>query len=340
MGKSKELSTDLRMKIVEKHVEGDGYKKISRALDMPISTVRTVIAKWKSTGSVDTLPRPGRPSKVPATTARKIVRDAKINPQATSTEIQASLKSAGVEVGKTTVRRILNKYGLFGRVARKKPLLRPFHKKARLVYAKQHLNQSTEYWKKIIWSDETKIELFGHNQNRYVWRQVNQAHKEKYTKPTVKHGGGSLMFWGCVSFHGTGNLVKVEGRMDSVYYQQILNENLHASARKLKMGRNFQFQHDNDPKHRSKSTIQWLRNKKVKVLEWPSQSPDLNIIEGVWGELKKAVYKRHPKNLKELEEICHDEWTKLPAEVIQKLLTTYNNRLLAVIAAKGGNTKY
>ncbi len=62
-------------------------------------------------------------------------------------------------------------------------------------------------------------------------------------------------------------------------YHEILANNRLPSVRALKMGRGWVFQHDNDPKHTARATEEWLRKKHFKVLEWPSQSPDLNLIK-------------------------------------------------------------
>ena len=114
------------------------------------------------------------------------------------------------------------------------------------------------------------------------------------------------MLWGCFSSTGTGARVRIEGEMERTKYRKILEENLR-SARKLKLGRQFTFQHDNDPKHTAKATLEWLRNKKINVPEWPSQSPDLNPIENMGHDLKIAVHQRSPRNLTELEQFYAEE---------------------------------
>ncbi len=83
----------------------------------------------------------------------------------------------------------------------------------------------------------------------------------------------------------------------------------------------------------------WFRKKHFKVLEWPSQSPDLNPIENLWRELKVRVAQRQPQNITALEEICMEEWAKIPATVCENLVKTYRKHLTSVIANKGYITK-
>uniref|UniRef100_A0AAQ6A6F0 Tc1-like transposase DDE domain-containing protein n=1 Tax=Amphiprion ocellaris TaxID=80972 RepID=A0AAQ6A6F0_AMPOC len=84
----------------------------------------------------------------------------------------------------------------------------------------------------------------------------------------------------------------------------------------------------------------WLRNNSVTILDWPSQSPDLNPIEHLWRDLKMAVHQRSPSNLTELERICKEEWQRIPKSRCEKLVASFPRRLMAVLAQKGASTQY
>uniref|UniRef100_A0AAZ3QHL3 Tc1-like transposase DDE domain-containing protein n=1 Tax=Oncorhynchus tshawytscha TaxID=74940 RepID=A0AAZ3QHL3_ONCTS len=144
------------------------------------------------------------------------------------------------------------------------------------------------------------------------------------------------MLWGCFAAGGTGALHKIDGIMRLENYVDIFKQHL----KKLKLGRKRVFQMDNDPKHTSKVVAKWLKDNKVKVLEWPSQSPDLNPIENLWAELKKRVGARRPTNLTQLHQLCQKEWAKIHPTYCGKLVEGYPKHLTQVKQFKGNATKY
>ncbi|KAF2348859.1 hypothetical protein FHG87_020384 [Trinorchestia longiramus] len=191
----------------------------------------------------------------------------------------------------------------------------------------------------VLWSDETKIELFWRNSTNHVWRQQNEEDKPKCTIPTVEFEGDSIMVWGYFSSSGVGKLHIIEGTMNGKKYREILEEQLLPSARMLKLEHGWKFQ-DNDPKHTANETKEWLRMKKINILEWPSQSLDMNPIENLWRELKLKIQKRGPDNITELKEIFIEEWNKITPKTCKRLVVNYYKRLEAIINNKGYATKY
>uniref|UniRef100_A0AAZ3R7W3 Transposase n=1 Tax=Oncorhynchus tshawytscha TaxID=74940 RepID=A0AAZ3R7W3_ONCTS len=117
---------------------------------------------------------------------------------------------------------------------------------AHLEIAKRHLKTQTMR-NKILCSDETKIELFGLNANRDIWKKPG-------TIPTVKHRGGSIILWERFSVAGTRKLVRIKAKMNRAKYREILDENLLQSPQDLRLGQRFTFQQDNDPKPTAKTT--------------------------------------------------------------------------------------
>ena len=200
-----------------------------------------------------------------------------------------------------------------------------------------------EDWKRIIWSDETKINRIGSDGKQWVWKQVGQGLIDREVQGTVKFGGGNIMVWGCMGWEGVGRLAEVEGKMNADQYVSILEDNLLPSMEESGFSaEDVIFQQDNDPKHTSRKATKWFEDNNINVLDWAPQSPDINPIEHLWQHIKRQLgeYSTMPKGVWEIWERVAEVWNEIPPEVCQNLIESMPRRLEAVIKAKGGHTKY
>ncbi len=134
----------------------------------------------------------------------------------------------GQLVSAPTMRHTLQRFGLHGRHPRRKPLLKLAHKQTRKHFVEDDLAKSTNYWNHVLWSDESKVNLFDSD-----GVQHGEEYQENCALPTVKHGGGSIMVWGCMTTAGTGELRFIKGNIDSNMYCDILKQKMMSSLQKL-----------------------------------------------------------------------------------------------------------
>ncbi len=282
-----------------------GYKTISKQLGEKVTTVGAIIHKWK----------------------KWIMRTVRNQPRTTREDLVNDLKAAGTIVTKKTIANTLRREGLKSCSSRK------------------HTN-------KPVWS----LPMI---QRRTGWKCCGQMRPKSSslasTQLAVFAGGGmlpmtprtpsppsnmeveTLSFGGVFLLRRQDNSTAWKGRWTGPC---TIRAKALKPARALKMGRGWVFQHDNDPKHTTKTTKEWLKKKHTKVLKWPSQSPDLHPIENLWRELQVRVDKRQPRNLNDLERICKEEWDKISPEMCANLVTNYKKRLTSGIANKDFTTKY
>src|SRR5229473_485998 len=238
-------------------------------------------------------------------------------------------------VSSQTVRNVLKKHSFKAVTKKKKPLLSAMHRKKCLGFALKYKEWTVDDWKRIIWSDETKINRIGSDGKQWVWKQVGEGLISREVQGTVKFGGGKIMVWGCMGWEGVGKCAEVEGRMDGDQYVAILEDHLVPSIEESGIFEEEAiFQQDNEPKHTSKKAKKWMGDHNISLLDWPPQSPDLNAIEHLWKHMKSELtkYLTQPKGDWEI-------WESV-AEVCQNLIESMPRRIQAVIKAKGGYTKY
>lgn len=344
--KGKELSDDQKEIIIKLKKKKKSIRDIAKTLDIAKSTVQNVWSKFVKFGSVKNHPRSGRPKCTSVVDDRKMVTSVKKNAKSSASKIASDLTKAGVKVSSQTVRNRLRTSGYRGCTARRKPLISAKNRRARLEFAKKYVSESVEFWENVLWTDETKINFFQSDGKQKVWRKKNTAHNPRCTTPSVKYGGGGVMAWACMAASGTGSMVFIDeitddhsSIMNSTVYINILRANISTNARKL-IGRRFWLQQDNDPKHKSKATTDFLKQQKWKILEWPSQSPDLNPIEHMFHILKTKMADTCPANKAELKRVTIDAWNSINESTCKTLVHSMQRRLTAVIANKGYATKY
>ncbi len=107
-------------------------------------------------------------------TLRRLVRMMETTPRLTSKDLKDNLEQSGVMVSTSTIHRTLNQAGLHGQRPRKTPLLKKRHTKERLIFAKEYLNKPQSFWENVLWTDETKIELFGNLHQQFVYRRLRR----------------------------------------------------------------------------------------------------------------------------------------------------------------------
>ncbi len=139
------------------------------------------------------------------------------------------------------------------------------------------------------------------------------------------------MVWGCFAASGPGRLAITDGTMNFALYQKILKKNIRPSVCDLKLKHTWVMQQGNDPKLTSKSSSEWLKKNKSKVLERLSQSPDLNLIEMVSHDIKQSIYARKPSTVAELKQFCKEEWAKTPPQWCERLVVIANAWLLLML---------
>lgn len=260
-------------------------------------------------------------------------------------EAQKYIESVeGCRVHGETVRRYLRQEGLNAYVQPRKPGLTKDQMKARRKFAKEHMHWTIDDWMRVMFSDETLICRVGHYGRRYYYGTPKDKRLRSHQVRNRKQGGGGkILMWGCITYFGVGDACRFKGGVDAEMYVNVLRDYVFASRDWRGMEPStFIFQQDNAPIHSSRAAITFLTENNISVLEWPANSPDMNIIESIWAYIKKRLddYEEDAKDLDELWDRVQDIWNTIPIEVIRHLYESLPRRMKMVYQNRGGNIRY
>ena len=306
--------------------DGKTYREIAKVVGRSVNAVHRVINSSKR--------KMGRPTVTTNADKRHILRCASNS----SGSLRQIKEDSGVSVSRSTVRRIILSSPNIKRMKiKRKPPLTQKNKDQRLVFARNHMDWKLE-WQKVIFTDEKKFNLDGPDGYNYYYHDLR---KEEKVLSRRQCGGGSLMLWGSISCKGALSLERICGRQNANGYLQLLERQIEVIEDEFGT-ENWIFQQDNAPIHTARTVKNWFASNNVEVLPWPARSPDLNIIENVWGYLSRKVYENGTQynNINELELAINTHWCMIPLSYIKTLYDSVPQRIFEVIRNNGGSTKY
>lgn len=151
------------------------------------------------------------------------------------------------------------------------------------------------------------------------------------------------MVWGCLTGEGTGELIRIDGNVNTDKYIKILEQGLIKTIEDYDFdAKKVLFMQDGAPAHTAKATLNWLKLQGINKIDWPAQSPDLNPIENLWEIIDKKIRSRDvkPSNANELWNAVSEEWKNIDKSLVRNLYLSMNRRITQVLEKKGGYSKY
>lgn len=344
--RGKDLSTEQKQTIIKMTESGFSSRKISEIIGVSPNSIQKVVKRNAERGSVENKGRTGRKRSVGERGDRVLSRLVKKNRRQTLSDLTDKFnESVPEKVSQRTVRRRLKEQKYQRCSVSKKITISKVNRQNRVSWCRSKLGWTVEgNWDQVIFSDEMKVVL-GKDRKIYVWRKPGERFQPDCLGMYSSHSprsGISAMFWGCLSFNGVGTLTEVEGNINSEKYISVLDDNLWPLVAKEFPASPWILQEDNCPVHQSRQTVEWKTRNNIPTLTWPSQSPDINIIENVWRTIKIRLEHRldEIKNRGDLIRVIKEIWTTIDSETIKILYRSIPTRLRAVIKAKGYITKY
>lgn len=330
MPRASQLSQAEKGAILALNQEQLSNRAIAKKINRSESCVRSFLKRGDIGSEVQ---RSGRPQKLGERDLRRLVRAAS-QPGASANSL---IRSLNLSVSKSTVVRALNNSEIFKYKKRScAPKLSEDHKNARVQFSKKML-RAHQNWHRIVFTDEKKFNLDGPDGWQYYWHDLRKEPESFYSRV---QGGGSVMIWAGVSRAGKTEISVLEGRQNSEKYIKTLHDYM-LPMLEANREQNLILQQDGATIHTSGKTMQWITSQNIEVLPWPAKSPDLNIIENVWGMLARSVYLggKQYNTVNELKNAIVRSWSQIDQNYINKLVDGMTDRCIDVLSHHGAHIK-
>ena len=309
-------------------------REITQATGYSKSQINRIFKRWKEQNTVEVGVRMGRPSCMSVRDVQRLTLLARRDPFLNS-EFAARL----FYVSRRSIDRYLTRIFKKKRVARRRENLPVRHRSARLNWCRDHQDWTPEDWARVIFSDETLVQLNRLKCRIFVWRPVNSdPFEDRYVVPR-SNDRHNQMIWGMMSAHEPPTIVYLTENVTSVSYEQTLRTNLVPVLNRLILT-NPIFQQDGAAPHRGARVQNLFDELDVDVLPWPARSPDLSPIETLWAFLKNDIAHSRCENIDDAIQISRRFFDNLNPLLSGYLIRRMPARIAECIRVRGKRMKY
>ena len=327
----------IRWEIVHLKKSGLTGKEVSQQLSVSASTANRIYKKYLDTGEVKDLTRTGRPMEATEEEEKNFIKTVTSHPEMSVNQL---IEESDSNFSRRTGSRILKDHGFSNKTAKTKWWISDENRQKRLAWAKEYEKFPVKFWKRVVFTDESKVQFNTKKQKLWLPQEITPEPIERNRWQV------SILVWGAIRWDETSAFECINGTLNSSKYLDILKRKLLRNLPALRDSspldhdsNTLVFQQDNARIHTTSIVTSYFEERSIYVLPWPPQSPDLSIIEVVWARLKDGL-KRSYDSREELQKDISFIWKNIPSDFIDKLYSSIPDRIKAVIEAQGGPTNY
>lgn len=193
-------------------------------------------------------------------------------------------------------------------------------------------------WRLVVFSDEKRFNLDGPDGYRYYFHDLR---KEEVFLSRHHSCEGDIMVRGAITYYGVIDLIFIDQTMNGIRFKSLL-ESVFPKLNDVFGPLKWIFQQDNAPIHKARVVKSYISSQNIDILPWPPYSPDLNIIENVWGWLSRKVYEggKQYEDKESLIAAIKSAWSEITLNYLESLYSSMKDRIFEVIKNNGGSTHY
>ena len=218
----------------------------------------------------------------------------------------------------------------------KNPFLKKIHKTKRIAWCKKFRCYTIEDWRHIIFSDESTYYVLKRKNKMMVWRTKDEKLASDFIQK-ISTGDVKIGVWGAICGYDKTSLLTYSDNMNSTKYSEVLKNQLISLVKRLPKGKKYTYQCDLAPWHTSNMVKEQIRKLKINILEWPPNSPDLNVIEELRSIIDKRLALKSINTKEELPKGLQEEWDEISITLCQALVDSMPERIEKCLKAKGGH---